>query len=104
MQQFEKKEIPGKVRDIKLNKYYKKFTILVIANEFGCITRSITVNSSGLGQNSQLSLDKTGFEHRSIVFYNYSRDFWAEIPACSACMHASFSTSGAILSLLDICQ
>ena len=93
MQKFESKEIPGKVRDIKLNKYYKKFTILVIANEFGCITRSITVNSSGLGQNSQLSLDKTGFEHRSVVFYNYSRDFWAEIPACSACMHAGFSTS-----------
>ena len=61
MLEFERKEIPGKVRDIKLNKYYKKFTILVIANGFGCISRSIAVNSSVLGQNSQLSLDKTGF-------------------------------------------
>ena len=68
MQKFERQEIPGKVRDIKLNKYYKNFTILVIANEFGCITRSITVYSSVLGQNSQLSLDKTSFEHLFLIF------------------------------------
>ena len=61
MQKLEKKEIPGKAWDIKLNKYYKKFTILVIANGFGCISWSMAVNSSVLGQNSQLSLDKTGF-------------------------------------------
>ena len=49
MLKFERKEIPEKVRDIKLNKYFKKFTILIIANGFGCISRSIAVNSSVLG-------------------------------------------------------
>ena len=52
----------------KLNKYYKKFTIMIIAYGFGCISRSIAVNSSLLGQNSQPSLDKTGFEHRRVHF------------------------------------
>ena len=93
MLKFERKEIPGKVRDIKLNKYYKKFTIIIIANGFKCISRSIALKSSVLGQNSQLSLDKTGFEHRHFILNNYSRYLWVEIPACSACMHAGFSTS-----------
>ena len=87
LQKFERKEIPGKVRDIKLNKYYKKFTILTIANGFGCISSSIAVNSSILGQNLQLSIDKTGFEHIILFSTIIPEIFGQKFPhAVHACM------------------